>query len=67
MKKLENFFKNKAVMAVEAVLLGASAVGLTLGGLSTEGIQSIASMSVAALSAIDAVATLIAALLGKKE
>ena len=67
MKKLENFFKNKVVMAVEAVLLGASAVGLTLGGLSTEGIQSIASMSVAALSAIDAVATLIAALLGKKE
>lgn len=67
MDKLKNFFKNKAVMAVEAVLLGASAVGLTLGGLSSEGIQSIASMSVAALSAIDAVVTLIAALLGKKE
>ena len=66
MNKLKEFFKNKVVMIAEAVLLGAAAVGLTVGGLGAEGIQAIASMSVAVLSAIDGVATLIASLIKKE-
>ena len=67
MDKLKSFFQNKVVMIVESVMLIASSVGLSIGGVSAEGITSMVSLGLAALSAVDAILTFIAALLKKKD
>lgn len=66
MDKLRAFFQNKVVMIVESVMLLASAIGLSIGGVNAEGITGIASLGLAALSAVDAIVTFIAALFKKK-
>lgn len=67
MDKLKSFFQNKVVMIVESVMLIASSIGLSIGGISAEGITSMVSLGLAALSAVDAILTFIAALLKKKD
>lgn len=64
---MKDFFQNKIVMIVESVLLVGGAVGLTLSGVNAEGIQQIGSLSIAAVSAIDALITFITAIVSKKE
>lgn len=67
MDKLKAFFQKKGVMITEAILLVAGAVGLTISGVSAEGIGSVVNLSIAGVGAIDAILTFIAALIGKKK
>lgn len=62
---MKEFFSNKIVMIVESVLLVAGTVGLTLAGVNAEGIQQVGSLSIAAVSAIDALITFITAIVSK--
>lgn len=63
---MKEFFTKKPVMIAEAVLLALSAAGLTVSGLSAEGITGISMLSIAAVGAIDAVITAITAIVSKK-
>ena len=63
---MKEFFQKKWVMITEAVLLVLGAVGLSVSGVSAEGIQKIGSLAIAGVTAIDAIVTAIAALIGKK-
>ena len=53
-------------MITEAVMLVLGAIGLTVSGVSAEGIQKISSLAIAGVTAIDAIITAIAALIDKK-
>lgn len=64
---MKEFFQNKIVMIIESVLLVAGAVGLTLSGVSSEGIQSTAQLAIAGVSAIDAIVTAVYAIVKKNE
>lgn len=63
---MKEFFTKKPVMIVESILLVLGAVGLTISGVGSEGVQSMASLAVAGISGIDAIATFITALVSKK-
>lgn len=63
---MKDFFSNKIVMIVESVLLIGGTVGLVLSGTSAEGVQNVVSLSVAAVSAIDAVVTAVYAIVKKE-
>lgn len=65
--KILDFFHNRIVLIVEAVVLALSSIGLTIGGVSASDIEKIGSLAIAALTAIDAIVTFIAALVGKKK
>ena len=62
-----DFFHNKVVLLVESIVLALSTIGLTIGGIKAEDIQQIGSLAVAALTAVDAVITFIAATINKKD
>lgn len=64
---MKEFFQKKWVMIAESVLLVAGSVGLTLSGVAAEGVQSLASLAIAGVGAVDAVVTFIAALLKEKK
>lgn len=65
MEKLRNFFKNKIVMIVEAVLIIASSAGLTFSGISADGIEQFVKIGGAIIAALDGLLTLIAGLTKK--
>ena len=64
---MKEFFQKKEVMIAESILLVAAAGGLLIGGVSLEGITNIAKATAAVLASIDAIATLIAALVNNKD
>ena len=59
---MKKFFQKKWVMVTEAVLLIVGAAGLTVSGVSSDGVQKIASIAVAGVSALDAIVTAVTAL-----
>ena len=63
---MKEFFTKRPVMIAEAVMLALGAAGLTISGVSAAGVTSIAELSIAAVFAVDAVATAIVAILKKK-
>lgn len=65
--KLREFFRNKVVMIIESILLILSAVGLSISGVSAQRIESLVSLGIAALTAVDAILTFIAAIVNNKD
>lgn len=63
---MKKFFQKKWVMVTEAVLLVVGAAGLTVSGVSSDGVQKIASIAVAGVSALDAIVTAVTALFIKE-
>lgn len=64
---MKKFFQKKAVMITEAVLMVVGAAGLTISGVSAEGVQKLGTLAIAGVTAIDAIVTAIAALFTKSE
>lgn len=66
-EKLKKFFQNKVTMIVEGVLILAGAAGLTIAGVSADGITKYANVGIALIGAVDAIITMITALFKKGE
>lgn len=64
--KIKEFFKNKYVMIVEAVLIIAASVGLTVAGISKGQIESFTNIAIAIVAGLDGILTALAALFGKE-
>jgi hypothetical protein len=63
--KIKEFFSNKYVMIVEAVLIIAASVGLTVAGISKSQIESFTNIAIAIVAGLDGILTALAALFGK--
>ena len=65
-EKIRAFLTNTKVQIVEFVVLGVSATGLILGGISVDGINSVIQLVGGGITAIGAIITAISALVNKK-
>lgn len=65
-EKIRAFLTNTKVQIVEFVVLGVSATGLILGGVTTEGINSVIQLIGGGITAIGAIITAISTLVNKK-
>lgn len=65
--KLKKFFANKITMIVEGILILVGAAGLTIAGVSADGITKYANVGIALIGAVDAIVTMIAALFKSKK
>lgn len=65
--KIKAFLQDKRVMIVESIILVVAAIGLLLGGVSLDSITGLVKTAAGALTAIIAVITFIAAMLGFKK
>ena len=65
-EKIRAFLTNTKVQIVEFAVLGVSATGLILGGVTTEGINSVIQLIGGGITAIGAIITAISAIVNKK-
>lgn len=67
MDKIKKFFSNRITMTVEAILIIAGAIGLTIAGVSESAIDKLPAIGASIVAAIDGLLTLIAGLTPNKK